>query len=182
MSTFTQNPFTGRKIEIGGKTHQLVQQIMAGPGTAEQKRVEYLKMTHPTTKSKYLDVPENLFCGTSGGYPAGTHTFPVDSEKRCRAALSYSRYAPDPQGVRDCALKIAKEKGWNCGKYSHPGKKKKSTGTKKLNGYQLFTKAELPKLKAQGITGKAAITKAAANWKAMSKAEQDAYKEQAKKL
>lgn len=181
MTTYVINPFTNHKIAVGGRAHQIVQQVMAGTGSDADKRKEYAKLTHVYKKTKYSDVPEQYFCGPAGGYPAGSHNFPVDSPRRCSAALSYARNAPDPQGIRECALKIAKEKGWNCGKYSHPGKKKK-TGPRKVSGYQLFIKAELPKLKAKGITGKNAITQAAASWKKLTKAEKAPFIEQAAKL
>jgi hypothetical protein len=61
---------------------------------------------------KYLKSDED-FCGPSGG--AGKTNFPVNTEKRCRAALSYSRFAPKPCGIVECALKKAEKKGWKCG-------------------------------------------------------------------
>ena len=61
---------------------------------------------------RYLNV-NTQFCGPAGGAKASA--FPVTTEKECRAALSYARYAPDPQGIRACALKKAAEKGWRCG-------------------------------------------------------------------
>jgi hypothetical protein len=128
MSSFTINPFTQRKIEVGGLTHQLVQKILAGPGTTEQKKQKYILESHSNKKPKYPQVAEQFFCGPAGGYPKGT--FPVDTEKRCRAALSYSRYAPNPQAIRDCALNIATEQGWNCGKYSTAGQVKPKPKTK----------------------------------------------------
>jgi hypothetical protein len=60
---------------------------------------------------KYLK--SNQFCGPAGG--AGSTKFPVNSEKRCRAALSYARYAPKPCGIVHCALNKAKKAGWKCG-------------------------------------------------------------------
>ena len=60
---------------------------------------------------KYLKNSD--FCGPSGG--AGTTKFPVNTEKRCRAALSYARTAPNPNGIVRCALNKAKKMGWRCG-------------------------------------------------------------------
>jgi hypothetical protein len=48
------------------------------------------------------------FCGAAGG--AAKASFPVNNEKRYRAALSYSRFAKRP-----CALKQAAKRGWKCG-------------------------------------------------------------------
>ena len=62
---------------------------------------------------RYLNI-NTQFCGPAGGAKASA--FPVTTEKECRAALSYARYAPNPQGIRTCALKkAAGEKGWRCG-------------------------------------------------------------------
>ena len=71
---------------------------------------------------KYENLPKNIFCGPAGGTAPGK--FPVDSESRCSNALSRAHFAPNPQGVRDCALKKAKDHGWtNCGKNSKYTKK-----------------------------------------------------------
>lgn len=64
-------------------------------------------------RGRYAGVSRGLFCGPSGRAPAGS--FPVNSEKRCRAALTYARYAPDPDGIRRCAIRKAKQYGWSCG-------------------------------------------------------------------
>lgn len=60
---------------------------------------------------KYLKNSD--FCGPAGG--AGPTKFPVNTEKRCRAALSYARTAPNPNGIVRCALSKAKKMGWRCG-------------------------------------------------------------------
>jgi hypothetical protein len=60
---------------------------------------------------KYLK-PDN-FCGPSGG--TSPMKFPVNTEKRCRTALSYARHAPKPCGIVKCALNKAKKAGWSCG-------------------------------------------------------------------
>ena len=60
---------------------------------------------------KYLK--NNDFCGPVGG--AGPTKFPVNTEKRCRAALSYARTAPNPEGIVNCALAKARKMGWKCG-------------------------------------------------------------------
>lgn len=49
---------------------------------------------------KYKKVSKGDFCGPSGGAAAGT--YPVNTKKRCRAALSYARNAPNPEGIRKC--------------------------------------------------------------------------------
>ena len=80
-------------------------------------------------KGKYSDLEESDFCGPAGNAPMGT--FPVDTEKRCSAALSYARNAPYPDGIVDCAMKKAKQNGWKCGQGSKQVKKLKSKKSKK---------------------------------------------------
>ena len=46
------------------------------------------------------------------------HKFPVNSKKRCSAALSYARYAPDPCKIAYCVKR-------NCKKYPNVGKTSK---------------------------------------------------------
>ena len=160
MSTYAVNPFTGKKIEVGGHTHQTVQKILSGTGTEQEKRALYY--THLHAGNKYSNLDTSVFCATQGGYPPGTRRFPVDSEKRCRAALSYAHNAPNPMGIRTCALQKAKEHGWKCG-ISKP----KSKGpTKPPNAYQIFKKQQLAALKQKGITGKIAVQQVNAAWKA----------------
>ena len=43
------------------------------------------------------------FCGPSGGSPGGS--FPINTRKRAIAALSYSRNAPNPSGIKSCVYK-----------------------------------------------------------------------------
>ena len=80
-------------------------------------------------KGKYSDLEESDFCGPAGNAPMGT--FPVDTEKRCSAALSYARNAPYPDGIVDCVMKKAKQNGWKCGQGSKQVKKLKSKKSKK---------------------------------------------------
>lgn len=63
-------------------------------------------------KTKYigLGIPKSEFCGPSGG--ACPNTYPVNTRGRVRAAKAYSRFAPNPQGIKDCADRIARRKGW----------------------------------------------------------------------
>lgn len=49
---------------------------------------------------EYKKVAKGKFCGPSGGSSPGT--YPVNSKKRCSAALSYAHNAPKPSGIRAC--------------------------------------------------------------------------------
>jgi hypothetical protein len=54
---------------------------------------------------------EGPFCGPSGDSPKGS--FPVTNPGQVRAAKAYSINAPNPEGIKKCADKIAKSKGWS---------------------------------------------------------------------
>lgn len=45
---------------------------------------------------KYKNV--SSFAGKAGGAPAGS--YPINTEKRARAALAYAHNAPNPAGIR----------------------------------------------------------------------------------
>src|SRR5438132_10662016 len=77
MTTF--NPFTGKKITIGGTAHRLVEKIKAEGGTPEQQKLKYHTASRTTTKSKYAGIPQEQFCGSEGGYPPSSRKFPVTS-------------------------------------------------------------------------------------------------------
>jgi len=136
----TTNPKTGRKILIGGPTYnRLIQSSKWGPmldsnreyfGTSKEYygstkkeyyhgKEYYSPSPRSTSKSrgcsnqrKYIHsgIPEEDFCGPEGG--SCRYTYPVNTPGRARAALSYARHAPDPEGIRECALRKAREKGW----------------------------------------------------------------------
>lgn len=47
---------------------------------------------------KYKKVPEKDFAGTAGGAPKGS--YPINTEKRAKAALAYAHNAPNPAGIK----------------------------------------------------------------------------------
>ena len=56
---------------------------------------------------EYKKVGKGKFCGPSGGAAPGT--YPVNTKKRCSAALSYARNAPNPSGIRACVKRKCAE-------------------------------------------------------------------------
>lgn len=132
MNKTITSPKTQREITVGGPTYNA---LMKSPYWREKllkkqtkKKVSFdeksIRHTHNTTassskknewcvhKTKYMNsgIPKDEFCGSAGG--ACPYTYPVDTKERYRAALAYSRYAPDPEGVKECARSIAKRKNW----------------------------------------------------------------------
>ena len=47
---------------------------------------------------KYKKVPAKEFAGTAGGAPKGS--YPINTEKRAKAALAYAHNAPNPSGIK----------------------------------------------------------------------------------
>lgn len=47
---------------------------------------------------KYPNVAPSDFAGPSGG--AAPYTYPINTKKRAKAALSYARNAPNPTGIK----------------------------------------------------------------------------------
>lgn len=47
---------------------------------------------------KYKNVAKSEFAGKAGGAPAGS--YPINTKKRAKAALSYAHNAPNPAGIR----------------------------------------------------------------------------------
>ena len=67
---------------------------------------------------KYSKLSSSVFCGHEGGYDI-PGKFPVNSAARCSNALSRAHLAPNPDGIRKCALRKARENNWsNCGSSS----------------------------------------------------------------
>lgn len=68
---------------------------------------------------EYKKVSKKSFCGPSGKAPEGS--YPVNTAKRCRAALAYARNALDPEGIKKCVYR--KCKGMFKGKGKRESKK-----------------------------------------------------------
>lgn len=118
------NPFTGRRILKGSRTHELVKRVLSEGKSKKMTFGQMLRMYDQVKDDKhYKGVKESAFCGPAGGDKKGT--FPVNNQKRCRAALSYAHYAPNPEGLKKCVLEKAKKHGWKCGTtYTKKEKKK----------------------------------------------------------
>ena len=52
---------------------------------------------------KYKDVDVSQFAGSAGG--SSPYSFPINTEKRAKAALAYSRNAPRPEGIKRAVYK-----------------------------------------------------------------------------
>jgi hypothetical protein len=62
----------------------------------EESRIS--KKAGSSNVGKYKNVSPQEFAGAKGG--ASKYSYPINTEKRARAALSYARNAPNPAGIR----------------------------------------------------------------------------------
>lgn len=93
-----------------------------------KRRLKSGKQAGGSNVGRYKGVPKNLFCGPAGGAPVGS--YPVNTRARAIAAKSYAHRAPNPAGIKRCANRIAKQKGWidpKTGKIKRKSTKKKSS-------------------------------------------------------
>ncbi|MBS1592666.1 MAG: hypothetical protein JST07_11230 [Bacteroidetes bacterium] len=115
--TYIISPKTGREILVSGKAYK----DLLESSTYKSKAIKAKRFQKEVTPSKakgctnanrnkYPDVNESDFCGSAGGSCA--RAYPVNTPSRARAALTYARHAPNPQGIRDCVYEKAGKKGW----------------------------------------------------------------------
>jgi len=118
---YTTSPKTGRQILVNGPTYLKLAKSKtwgtklhprASSATSKGKSKSGSKSGGCSNQNKYIDkgIPSNRFCGTEGG--SCPSTFPVNTPLRARAALAYSRHAPNPAGIRRCVHRIAQQEGW----------------------------------------------------------------------
>ena len=87
----------------------------ASRGLPKQKQVS--RNGSSDARKWQMHLPRNTkFCGPAGG--AARTSYPVNTPKRCSAALSYARFAKRPCGIVRCALAHGRKMGWSCGKSS----------------------------------------------------------------
>jgi hypothetical protein len=77
------------------------ERIAANKEVAKSKVAEMHKKPGGSNVGKYKDVKS--FAGKAGGAPAGS--YPINTAKRAKAALSYAHNAPNPSGIREAVHK-----------------------------------------------------------------------------
>lgn len=70
---------------------------------ARGKQTKMQKKPGGSNVGKYKNLKKGSFCGPSGGAPTGS--YPVNTKKRAKAALSYARNAPNPEGIKKCVYR-----------------------------------------------------------------------------
>jgi len=67
----------------------------------EKKQIQHSRQGRSNvSKYKKEGVSKDKFCGPAGDAVSGS--YPVNTKKRCSAALSYARFAPNPCGIARC--------------------------------------------------------------------------------
>jgi hypothetical protein len=127
--------YVHRSTRAGKKSASRSSKHKSSKRKSSKRKLKSGKKRGCSNAGKYKGVPKNLFCGPAGGACPGT--FPCDSPQRCRSALSYSRNAPNPDGIRRCVRRISKRKGWSNPK---TGKLKMSKSSKRKTQRKKSTK------------------------------------------
>lgn len=73
--------------------------VKVSPGKASQMR----ERAGSSNVGKYKNVKQSAMAGTAGGASKGS--YPINTKKRAKAALSYSRHAPNPEGIKSAVYK-----------------------------------------------------------------------------
>ena len=91
-----------RKRRAAVKSAEKENRVKIGKGLSLKREQEEKLSKRPGSSNvgKYKKVSGEDFCGPSGGAAPGT--YPINSKKRCSAALSYAHNALNPSGIRAC--------------------------------------------------------------------------------
>lgn len=94
-----------------------MKKVVIAKGKEESKKQvsKAHEMAGGSNVGKYKKVPVKDMAGPSGGAPKGS--YPINTEKRAKAALAYAHNAPNPSGIKSAVHK----------KYPDLGKKPKET-------------------------------------------------------
>jgi hypothetical protein len=85
---------------MSNPTKKSSKKITIGKGMKMTKKKATTARKKPggSNVGKYKSVLSKDFAGTAGGSPKGT--YPINTRKRAKAALSYARNAPNPAGIK----------------------------------------------------------------------------------
>ena len=92
--------------------------IAKGVEVPKGKAAKMRKKPGGSNVGEYKSVTKKEFAGPKGGAPKGS--YPINTKKRAKAALSYARNAPNPGGVKSAVYK--KYPGLKKGKEQREGK------------------------------------------------------------
>lgn len=72
--------------------------IAKGKEESKEKVAKAHKEAGGSNVGKYKNVKSSEMAGTAGGAPKGS--YPINTEKRAKAALAYAHNAPNPAGIK----------------------------------------------------------------------------------
>lgn len=78
----------------------MIKKVPIAKGKTESKKAVAKAHKKPggSNVGKYSSVSSCDMAGTAGGAPKGS--YPINTEKRAKAALAYAHNAPNPSGIR----------------------------------------------------------------------------------
>lgn len=77
--------------------------VAKGKSVSKKQLAKMRKRKGSSNVGKYKNVKPSDFIGPEGG--AAPYTYPANTIKRAKAAKSYARNAPNPQGIIEAADK-----------------------------------------------------------------------------
>jgi hypothetical protein len=77
--------------------------IAKGKEESKEKVAKAHKEEGGSNVGKYNNVKSSEMAGTAGGAPKGS--YPINTEKRAKAALAYAHNAPNPEGIKQAVHK-----------------------------------------------------------------------------
>ena len=72
--------------------------VAKGVSLPRGKEEKIRKKAGSSNVGKYKSVSPKEFAGSSGG--SSKYSYPINTEKRAKAALSYAHNAPNPEGIK----------------------------------------------------------------------------------
>lgn len=81
--------------------------VAKGKSFPKKKLAQMRKRPGSSNAGKYKNVKPSDFIGPEGG--AAPYTYPANTIKRAKAAKSYARNAPNPEGIIEAADKKIKQ-------------------------------------------------------------------------
>lgn len=77
--------------------------IRKGLKVTPKKAAKMRKKPGGSNVGEYKNLPASEFAGPKGGAPKGS--YPINTKARAKAALSYARNAPNPEGIKKAVYK-----------------------------------------------------------------------------
>ena len=100
-STKKQSYKSRRDESLGAKKKKVTVAKGVKVSKATEKRME--KKAGSSNVGEYKKVSPKDFAGSAGG--SSEYSYPINTKKRAKAALSYARNAPNPSGIKKSVYK-----------------------------------------------------------------------------